>query len=210
MIIQSQNKGATMKVEGMEVTPYALSPQLVYLRYLAEWSDIQDHLPRLKEAAKGNVLEIGVRTGISTAALLTGVKLNGGHVYSVDIADCNVFPNDPDWTFRQFDSLNTGRSQALKNLGFDPAFLNDSGIIPFDMVLIDGNHSFNACLTDLKRYGALAPRIFLHDSDMESVREAIDVFMDEHKDEFSLTFYHGSNGLAELQREATVIDATSN
>ena len=185
-----------MIVEGMDVEKYKLSPQLVYLSYLTEkWSDIQEHLPRLRAAAKGNILEIGVRTGVSTSAFLTGVKINSGHVYSIDIEDCNVFDGDPDWTFVQLDSNNTGRMEAIRQLGQ----------ASFDVVLIDGDHSFNACLTDLKRYGILAPQIFVHDADMQTVREAIDRFMDEHQGEYSLTIHPGSYGLAELLRNATEI-----
>ena len=61
---------------------------------------------RCTTAARGNVLELGVRAGVSTAALLAGVSDHGGHVWSVDRDDCApVFAGHPHWTFIQGDSL---------------------------------------------------------------------------------------------------------
>lgn len=56
-----------------------------YQHYYMTESDIQHHLGLLFSLAKGNVLELGTRSGVSTAALLAGVERNGGFVYSVDI-----------------------------------------------------------------------------------------------------------------------------
>ena len=51
-----------------------------YQQHLATPSDIQHHLGLLFSLARGNVLELGTRSGVSTAALLAGVERQGGRV----------------------------------------------------------------------------------------------------------------------------------
>jgi Methyltransferase domain len=176
-----------MIVEGMETeTTMGKSPEFIYDYFTSgdQWSDIQDHLPMLRKNAKGRVLEIGVRTGISTAALLCGVKENGGHVTSIDIEDCNIFAGDKDWTFVKADS----RQPSLRIQS------------AFDMVLIDGDHSYYACLNDLLRFGSRSPLIFLHDYDMSNVKNAVEQFMKDYPS-YTLTVYYNSFGMAKLERE---------
>ena len=43
------------------------------------WSDLGPHLEWLRAAAEGKVLEIGVRDGYSTSAILTGLA-GAGHL----------------------------------------------------------------------------------------------------------------------------------
>lgn len=135
---------------------------------LGEWSDVQAHLMRLYEHAHGTVLELGVRHGVSTTALMAGVEQHGGHVYSVDIDPmcALVFAGHPQWTFINSDSLN---NVALSIL---PASI--------DMLFIDTGHTYELTLAELRLYGVLMAeggRIFLHDTDDGStypgVRKAI-------------------------------------
>lgn len=96
--------------------------------------DMKDFLPWIRENARGNILEIGVRDGASTSAFLLGIEEHRGRLYSVDIKDCShLFKGHPQWTFRQLDS---------KNL--------DGPDDSFDIALIDGDHSREGYLTDLK------------------------------------------------------------
>jgi hypothetical protein len=173
-----------MLVEGVEVKPLE-SCLKTFLEYTTtkKWSDIKDHLPRLAWNSHGYVLEIGVRSGISTAALLTGIKVNGGHLWSIDIEPCNVFSDDPDWTFILADSMN-GEILELPRI--------------FDVVFIDGNHELDYVLSDLIRFGLLAPKIFLHDTEsFASVKQAIEHFLSLHP-HYSVVYHSGSYGLAEL------------
>lgn len=83
-----------------------------YAERFSVWSDVQGHLPFLYEHAalprgitsrggdsKGEsipwgkrkvILELGVRGGISTSALLAGVEKSGGHLWSVDVEEPQV------------------------------------------------------------------------------------------------------------------------
>src|ERR1700752_67205 len=146
-------------------------PATIYKHYQNEWSDLKEHLPRLRAASRGNVLEIGTRAGISTAALLLGVEENGGHVWSVDIDDCSkVFTGHPQWTFIQSDS------RQLTSTAF-----GSDGIPSFDLFFVDGDHSFEGCLHDLTNYGSHSKVIMVHDTDcpdtFPGVRKAVQKFL---------------------------------
>ena len=163
-----------------------MSAKDAYQGNLQNWSDMQAHLPMLYEAAKGNCLEIGVRNGMSTSALLAGIEDHGGHLWSVDINDCNLFAGHPQWTFRNGNSL-------LRNQVPDVA--------EFEVVLIDGDHTFYGAMTDLDLYGRRGKRVFVHDTDCPDtypgVRKAVEQFIAEtHR---PVIWHHGSFGMAEIQ-----------
>jgi len=53
----------------------------------------------IKDLKNINVLEFGVRFGISTKKFIDLVEKNGGHVYSVDIEDCSQISKSSQWSF---------------------------------------------------------------------------------------------------------------
>lgn len=155
------------------------------------WTDIQTHLPMLREFARGNVFEIGTRGGVSTAALLMGVKDHGGHVWSLDINDCaGLYAGDPNWTFLRGHSV----EDSAKILGQLPR--------PLQVLFIDSEHSYQITSHELHIYGPLvAPGdgvILCHDTDLAGagVRQALV----EYGGEIGRmpTFASGDNGLGVL------------
>jgi predicted O-methyltransferase YrrM len=157
----------------------------IYQQHLSQWSDIQGHLPRLFEAARGNVLEIGVRHGVSTSALLAGVEEHGGHVWSIDITDCGQLYTHRQWTFIQADS------QWPENILTQiPAHL--------DLLFVDGDHSYSGCMNDLLHFGRHAATIMIHDVDcpdtFPGVRRAVEDFL--NLDKRNVEWFHESYGLA--------------
>lgn len=136
--------------------------------------DIDMHAGWMSSVAHGDILEIGVRTGISTAAFLVGIEEHGGHLYSCDInPDCaKVFAGHPQWTFIARDSRQVA---ALKTE--IPAAL--------DILFIDGDHTYEGAKADLENYGPLVRsggRIILHDvcSGYDpGVRKAFDEYIDK-------------------------------
>lgn len=163
-----------------------LSTLETYEEVLRAGSDIHHHLPFLFEHAKGNVMEIGVRQGASTAALLAGIAEHGGHLWSVDKIEWNIFPENPDWTFIQADSAKM--ASTIKR------------IIPseLDLLLIDGDHSYDAVLSDLDNYGARAKLIALHDAEAHSVLTAISDYC--YRQELDYEIRHHSFGLGVIRK----------
>lgn len=102
-----------------------------YERGLRE-GDMMDFLPWLRAHAKGQILEIGTRDGASTSAFLLGIDANGGHLTSIDIADCSSLWTHPQWTFHRGNSLAAQFPDAS-----------------FDLALIDGDHAESSVIGDL-------------------------------------------------------------
>ena len=118
------------------------------------YGDMTVHAPFLSEVAKGDIFEIGVRKGFSTAALLIGLHKNGGHLWSMDIdPSCGSLFAEKDWTFIPGDSRAV--VLAMREI---PASL--------DILMIDGNHSYTYVKSDLANYAPLVKPgglIIMHD-----------------------------------------------
>lgn len=120
-------------------------------------SDIRDHLPRLyKEASTGDaqIIELGVRSGNSTAAFLAAVERFGGHVYSVDIDQPPAWGETDLWTFHRGDDL------------LIAADLPDQ----VDIVFIDTSHHYSQTVAELETYRSKVKPggvILLHDTELE-------------------------------------------
>jgi len=126
------------------------------------------------------IIELGVRTGVSSAIWLAGIeKAGSGRLWSVDIEQphgdyVHQIIGHPAWSFHCADDLD------LFSLAPEDA----------DILFIDTSHAYEHTLRELQLY---APKlqsdgiIFLHDSNVEvttegetwSVRKAIDTFMGE-------------------------------
>lgn len=176
----------------------------IYLERCQRSSDIHLHLPRLRAEASipaVKVLELGVRSGNSTAAFLAAADEWAGTVRSVDIVtptvpaefwDCGL------WTFRKGSDL-----ELADEIG--------SG---FDIVFIDTSHHYGHTLAELHAYAnKVHPDgcIILHDTELASpedapagdppypVREAILSFIGDETD-WQAEWVEGCYGLAILRR----------
>ena len=163
-----------------------------YLQLCHTQSDIQHHLPLLYSLARGNVVELGTRTGVSTAALLAGVEDRGGHVWSVDIDPCgHLFEGHPQWTFRQGDSR---YPTQLWNYNEEP-----KGFV--DFILIDTEHTVEMVSAELAAWAdAVRPggTICIHDTEtFPGVRRAITGFCDARG--WSVTYVLPCNGMAVIE-----------
>lgn len=119
------------------------------------------------------VLELGAGVANSTRALLLAVRETGGHLWSIDIAECPVAVervkawNLQDyWTFIVSDDMQYDWKEEV------------------DVLFIDTSHEYNHTLEELRKYARLTKKvIFMHDtiSFKEGVQRAIDDFLKEEK-----------------------------
>lgn len=160
-----------------------------YQQHYATPSDIQHHLGLLFSLARGTVLELGTRSGVSTAALLAGVERHGGHVWSVDIdPSCGaLYPGHPQWAFVQSDSRN---ADLVPRVG------------AIDLLLIDSEHTLEMAQAELALWAdSIAPggTILMHDPEtFPGVRRAAQEFADAHG--WPITFVLPCNGMAVIRR----------
>ena len=160
-----------------------------YSHNVAVWSDIQDHLPLLRESAHGNVMEIGVRGGMSTSALLAGVEAKGGHVYSVDINNCPIFTGHPQWSFMVADSI-----REIERIS---KFVPDS----LELLFVDGDHTYEGCLADLHNYAPRAKKVLIHDCECPLTFPGVRKACEEYAKRTGRSFHviSGSYGMGVLQ-----------
>lgn len=150
-------------------------------------SDIQHHLGFLYSIATGVVVELGTRGGNSTRALLAGVERHGGHVTSIDIADCGDLFEDLRWTFVQGSSL-------------DPAIADRFDAI--DVLFVDTDHTFEQCAAELDLWGSKVREggwIVGHDPEtFPGVRAAFEAYAAAHGE--ALTIVTPCHGLAIIRK----------
>lgn len=135
-----------------------------YLGAASHWSDLGHHLPYIYEATatytEPLVIELGVRSGVSTTGFLRAVAERGGHVHSVDIHHPNVpiwWADTGLWDFHVGDDLSDEILAALPS--------------EVDIVFIDTSHFYAQTLSELRQY---VPRVrpgglvLLHDTELET------------------------------------------
>lgn len=144
---------------------------------LHEWAvanrDMVPHLSILQSCAMeaDKIIEFGTRGGVSTWALLDGLRPSG-HMWSVDITDCttSVPPrvrNDPRWTFIRGDDTNPS---VLAKLPADA-----------DLVFIDTSHEYRHTKQELEFALSRKPtRILCHDAEWDGVARALVDFCNDH------------------------------
>jgi cephalosporin hydroxylase len=130
----------------------------IYLDRCATPSDIVEHLEYLYltvvDSKAQVVVELGVRSGNSTAALLAAVERTGGHLYSVDIGI-------PVWPLEFYRS-----KQSTIIIGDDLAVADQIPAV-IDVLFVDTSHEYQQTLSELRLYGPRSTTILLHDTELE-------------------------------------------
>lgn len=129
----------------------------------AQQSDIADHLPVLHDTVRryvhARVVELGVRTGVSTAAFLAAVEAVDGHLWSVDIAQ----PDVPDWWQA------TGLWTLTVGDDIDPGVVA-AHPASVDVLFLDTSHAWGHTLSELRVWvPRVAPggMVLCHDTELE-------------------------------------------
>ena len=145
------------------------------------------------------ILELGVRTGVSTVALLLAAKQVNGHLWSVDVDSCvravkTVKDNGLDsyWTFMIGDDRN-----------LLPNFLENS----MDMIFVDTSHQYEHTLMELRLCDRILRKdgvILLHDTvgrDYPDVMKAVSVFLREQQEKYVFKELGSRYGLGMLTKK---------
>jgi predicted O-methyltransferase YrrM len=151
----------------------------LYRDRCARPSDINEHLPRLVdicvEVDAERIVELGVRTGVSTVAWLYALEATAGHLWSVDITSRPQGFWSNRWTFVQGDDTAPTTLERLPD--------------STDIVFIDTSHQYEHTLRELEIYSRRVRgggKIVLHDTEVKQpdgtldddypVRRAIETF----------------------------------
>lgn len=152
-------------------------------------ADMAPHAATLTRLASRalEAAELGVRTGVSTWALLDGLPADG-RLVSVDSGPCSVpqrVEDDWRWVFVAGDSLT-----------IEPVLRS-----PVDLMLIDSSHEYHQTLAELEMADRVGTRtVLLHDWALPDVRDAARGFL-ERSGRYRLALLEPSQwGLAGLER----------
>ncbi len=160
-------------------------------------TDINEHLITLnmltKELRLHNVLELGVRNGDSTIALLSAVRELNGLLTSIDIDDCPVAKEKVDtlglsqwWRFIRGDDMGVEWNEHI------------------DHLFIDTNHFYEHTLKELQKYEPyvkVGGIITLHDIiTYPDVLRAVEKYLLDRND-LTLYQYENDNGLAVIWKK---------
>ena len=134
-----------------------------YRQRAEPWSDIQDCLGRLFDAAAAypqvSILELGVRWGTSTSMFLAAAEQAGGHLWSVDLATTPELPLER-WLASGYWTLTLGDDRLLP-----------PPVDACDVLFIDTSHAYEHTLAELRKYVPLVKPggvVYLHDTKLEA------------------------------------------
>lgn len=200
----------TWRAQDTESIRNARRAEEEYQARMGFWSDILEQMPLIRDAARSFcrpvIAELGTRTGQSTAALLAGAAVTGGHVYSVDLdfgprsGVESGFDRPPWWA-----------QEAGLWSAFQDSDLSDgaAGFIPaeVDILFIDTSHRYQQTLDELELY---VPRVrpggmvLMHDVELSLAQMIIygepdareDIHLPEYPVAAALDAYCGKTGLS--------------
>lgn len=159
-----------------------------YIRLCKTRSDIFKHLPVLKELAGkcNSVTEFGVRSGVSTVALLYGhpAEYTG---YDLDQAPTHLA------------KLAGANGIRYRHIVADTGRLDEIG--KTDMLFIDTEHTYEQLKKELRHAKNVSKYIALHDTtSYPELNDAISEFTAEHVEWVVTAIYPRCNGLTVLSR----------
>ena len=165
-------------------------------------SDIKEHLPILREYARrvDSIVEMGVRWGNSTAALIAG---RPKVMTSYDLGKHKVF---------NLDGYRNMAEEVGVKYDFVEADVLEVLIEPIDLLFIDTYHSYSQLSQELKLHGNKSNRyIIFHDTvtfgnigmdgKKPGLNQAINEFIKENPHWFIKEVYINNNGLTVLERK---------
>lgn len=168
----------------------------LYKEYFNTPSDINEHLPKLKELGEqvDHITEFGVRTGVSTVALLASQPKK---LISYDI--------NPFGEYYRYKEL-----QGDTNFQFIQKSTLEIEIEPTEFLFIDTLHTYEQLIQELNlHHHKVSKFIALHDTtifgevgewETRGLNYAVDEFLDKNKEWSIIYTTDKNNGLTVLQK----------
>jgi predicted O-methyltransferase YrrM len=167
----------------------------------------------LKKIQNINILEFGVRKGVSTKLFLEIARLNNGRVYSVDIDDCSNLFNDKNWSF--FKSRDDNFDYIQKNVPsqLDVIYLDsvheakhvENIFYNYFSFLKVGGYFIIDDISHLPYLKDSARNNFFNEINNQETFEKILEIYNSNYDNFDLNFSFISSGLAKIIKKKNVL-----
>ena len=163
----------------------------------------------IKNIKNINILELGVREGISTKSFLEVCKKNNGNLTSIDIDDCSGVSNDTNWKFihSSDDNFEFIDNQITKNLDFiyidsyhEPFHVEKVFYHYYEFLKING-----ICVIDDISWLPYCKKEYRDNEFSEMINRSVfnkilEIY-NQNKDKFSLEFYFEGSGLAIIKKK---------
>jgi len=184
------------------------------MQYVPNYENkVQYIVDLIKDQNDINILELGVREGISTNFFLEVCKKNNGKLISVDIEDCGKVSNDSNWTFihsrdDNFELIDRNIKKDLDLIYIDsyhePLHVEKVFYHYFDFLKIDG-----ICVIDDISWlpyckGEYRDNEFSEIINRSVFNKILDIY-NQNKDKFTLEFYFEGSGLAIIKKKNPVL-----
>ena len=180
------------------------------MQYVPKYENKIDYIVNLVKDFKNiNILELGVREGISTKKFLEICNQNNGKLVSIDIDDCSKVSNDKRWTFIHSSDDNFEIVDKEINSKLDLIYI-DSYHEPNHVEKVF-NHYYNylkiggICVIDDISWLPYCKNEYRDNEYSEMINKSIfkkilEIY-NQNKDKFSLEFYFEGSGLAIIRKK---------
>ena len=187
------------------------------MQYVPKYENKIDYIVNLVKDFKNiNILELGVREGISTKKFLEICNQNNGKLVSIDIDDCSKVSNDKRWTFIHSSDDNFEIVDKEINSKLDLIYI-DSYHEPNHVEKVF-NHYYNylkiggICVIDDISWLPYCKNEYRDNEYSEMINKSIfkkilEIY-NQNKDKFSLEFYFEGSGLAIIRKKNEFFNVT--
>ena len=185
------------------------------MQYVPKYENKIDYIVNLVKDFKNiNILELGVREGISTKKFLEICNQNNGKLVSIDIDDCSKVSNDKRWTFIHSSDDNFEIVDKEINSKLDLIYI-DSYHEPNHVEKVF-NHYYNylkiggICVIDDISWLPYCKNEYRDNEYSEMINKSIfkkilEIY-NKNKDKFLLEFYFEGSGLAIIRKKKDVLN----
>ena len=180
------------------------------MEFVPNYEDKVDYIINLiKDIKEIQILELGVREGISTKKFLDLCKNNKGKLISVDIEDCSKVVSDENWQFIHSNDDNFSKIDKFLKKNLDCLYI-DSYHEPLHVEKVF-NHYFDylkiggICIIDDVSWLPYCKNEYRDNEFSENINKLIfykilEIY-NQNKNNLSLEFYFEGSGLAILRKK---------